>query len=102
MSINKGAIQSYNRDTALEKDEKEIDRIYVDMQGRPGNSGSGVIDVTTGKCIGIYCGAAVGRQDGMSYTMGYAVQIKYLWHLIKKLSGQDDKAAVPKAFRYGV
>ena len=88
ISVNEGKVQSINKDTRL-GDEKDIDRIYVDLTGVPGNSGSGVIEKNTGKCVAVYAGASIGRQSGISHTLNFGIHLKYLWDLMQKYSAEN-------------
>jgi len=54
--------------------------IEVDLSGKHGNSGSALIDVNTGKCIGIFSGAS---DNNPIDVIKYAWPIQHLWNLIK-------------------
>ena len=82
ISFNEGRVQSFNKDKRLAEGQDKIDRIYVDLHGVPGNSGSAVIDKKTGRVIGIYSGASLGTKDGFTSELNYAMPIKYVWDLL--------------------
>ena len=86
ISINEGKIQSYNKDARLGGDQSEVERIYVDLTGHPGNSGSGVIHGLTGECLGVFAGASLDRRSTPVVEMNFAIPVKYLWDLISRLS----------------
>lgn len=86
ISINEGKVQSYNKDTHLRGELSKIERIYVDLTGHPGNSGSGVINTQTGECIGVFAGASLDRTETPIVEMNFAIPVKYLWDLIDKIS----------------
>ncbi|MCF0107860.1 MAG: AAA family ATPase [Bacilli bacterium] len=88
ISINIGRVQSYNKDQAL-GDESAFDKIYVDLTGSAGNSGSGVISKTSGRCIGIYAGASLGYSSNVQFKLNYSIPTKYLWDLLKKCSEEE-------------
>ena len=81
ITITEGKIQSVNKDARSGMDRVNL---YVDLSGHPGSSGSGVIDKKTGRCIGVFAGAAVGGTSGVKLTINYAVPVAYLWSLIKE------------------
>lgn len=87
LSINEGKVQSINNDKRIDE-EKGIDWIYVDLTGSAGNSGSGVIDKNTGRCIGIYAGASLGYSGNVQFKLNRSIPIKYLWDLIDSLSSK--------------
>ena len=82
ISFSEGVIQSINKDAALKEGKETVDRIYVDIVGVPGNSGSALISKTTGEVVGIYSGASIHRQHGVTHEMKYAMPIKYAWDLL--------------------
>ena len=84
ISFNEGKVQSINRDNYLSKEEKDVQRIYVDMSGQPGNSGSPVVDKNTGAVIGIFAGAAISKSGVVVSEINYAIPVKPLWELIYK------------------
>ena len=61
-------------------------RIYLDLSGTHGNSGSAVLEVETGRVIGIFSGASVDR--GANAELNYAVPSDYIWGLIDKTNAQ--------------
>ena len=77
LTLTTGKVQSINKDERLEGDMK---RIYLDLSGTHGNSGSAVIDAKTVRVIGIFSGASVDR--GANAEINYAVPSKYIWDLI--------------------
>ena len=86
ISFNEGTIQSVNKDSKLKDDMDTVDRIYVDINGVPGNSGSALLDKQTGEVLGIYSGASVHWQQGIAHQKKYAMPIKYVWDLLPKTS----------------
>lgn len=88
ISLNEGKIQSINKDSML-GERKDIDRVYVDLTGVPGNSGGGVIEKATGKVIAVYAGASIGWQQGISHTLNFGIHLKYLWDLMQKYSANN-------------
>lgn len=83
ISLNEGKVQAYNIDARL---DDNVERIYLDLTGHPGNSGSGVIDSRSGECIGIFAGASLGRTSVNAVEMNFAIPIRYLWDLIENLT----------------
>ena len=79
ISFSEGLVQSINKDSYI----NDIDKIYLDIHGVPGNSGSAVIDKTSGEVVGIYSGASISRRDGITSEMNYAMLINYAWELIE-------------------
>ena len=65
-------------------EEKEVLRIYLDMTGQPGNSGSAVIDKKTGCLIGVFSGASVSTEKYFEHEINFAIPVKPLWDLIYK------------------
>lgn len=84
MSINEGKVQALNKDAYLGEEEKEVLRIYLDMTGQPGNSGSAVIDKKTGCLIGVFSGASVSTEKYFEHEINFAIPAKPLWDLIYK------------------
>lgn len=85
ISINEGKAQSYNKDTRLKEGQDEIERLYLDLFGVPGNSGSGVIDKETGLVVGVFAGSSVGHSGSMTFELNYSIPVVYLWNLIISL-----------------
>lgn len=85
ISLNEGKAQSYNRDRKLPDGRDDIERLYVDLFGVPGNSGSGVIEKSSGICVGIFAGASVERVYQTTYELNYAIPLDYLWKLVNEL-----------------
>ena len=79
ITLTTGKVQSINVDEHLNDNMK---RIYLDLSGTHGNSGSAVIEVETGRVIGIFSGASVDR--GANAELNYAVPTDYIWGLIEK------------------
>ena len=84
MSFNEGKVQSINKDNCMPENEKDVERIYLDLSGQPGNSGSPVVDKKTGSVIGIFAGASLARKGYLVNEINYAIPLKYLWNLIYK------------------
>ena len=80
ISVTQGSVQSVNID---KKSVSKNYDIYVDLPGFPGNSGAGVINFKTGRCVGIFSGCAVGSQDNITLTINKAIPVKYLWKLLQ-------------------
>ena len=83
ISFSEGVVQSTNKDAALKEGKEKVDRIYVDIVGVPGNSGSALISKKTGEVVGIYSGASLHRQYVTTHQMKFAMPIKYAWDLLK-------------------
>lgn len=81
ITLTEGKVQSINKDNAVGDD---ITKIFVDISGQPGSSGSGIINKNNGRCIGIFAGAAIHNAETLKLTINYAVPIDYLWDLILK------------------
>ena len=74
------ALVLYNKlDELLEGDMR---RIYLDLSGTHGNSGSAVIDVSSARVIGIFSGASVDRNANAE--INFAIPTSYIWDLINK------------------
>ena len=84
ITLTTGKVQSINKDERIEGNMK---RIYLDLSGTHGNSGSAVIDVKTAKVIGIFSGASVDRNANAE--INFAIPTEYIWDLIKKVSEKD-------------
>lgn len=82
ISLTDGKIQAINKDKVI---GDGITKLFVDIEGKPGSSGSGVISKDTGKCIGVFAGAAINASEDLKLTMNFAIPIDYLWDLILKL-----------------
>ena len=82
ITITEGKVQSVNKDYYSDSNRVNL---YVDLSGHPGSSGSGVVDKATGRCIGLFAGAAIGGQPGLKLTINFAVPTKYLWDLIEQV-----------------
>ena len=92
ISINEGKVQALNKDELIDEDEEtKIDRIYVDLTGHSGNSGSGLIARQLNQCIGVYAGGSLGYSGPVVIKMNYAIHIKYLWDLIERLDKENTK-----------
>lgn len=98
ISINEGKIQAFNKDSRMDEEQRKIDRIYVDLTGHSGNSGSGVVLAKTNECIGVFAGSSVKYIGYISQLMNYAIPVKYLWNLIYKLTEEvtDNGAPIVK------
>lgn len=68
-----GKVSSINKETSNSM-------IEVDLSGKPGNSGSALIEASTGKCIGIFTGA-YGKDPNNLIRIAWPIQ--HLWNLIK-------------------
>lgn len=79
ITITEGKVQSINKDNIL---QDNIVKLFVDISGQPGSSGSGVLDFNNCKCIGIFAGAAIHDTGNIKLTINYAIPIDYLWNLI--------------------
>ena len=82
ITLTEGKVQSINKDNAVGDD---ITKIFVDISGQPGSSGSGVINKQNGKCVGVFAGAVIHNTGTLKLTINYAVPIDYLWNLILKI-----------------
>lgn len=79
ITITEGKIQSINKDNTV---NDNLTKIFVDISGQPGSSGSGIINKSNGKCIGIFAGAVIQNVGTLKLTINYAMPIEYLWNLI--------------------
>ena len=84
ISFNEGKVQSINKDNYLNEEQKNVERIYVDMSGQPGNSGSPVVDKNNGAVIGIFAGSSIAKSGVLVSEINYAIPVKPLWELISK------------------
>ena len=96
ISINEGKVQTLNKDARLDEEERKIDRIYVDLTGHSGNSGSGLVSKQLNELIGVYAGGSLGYSGPVVIKMNYAIHIKYLWDLIEELSKAKTDKKVEK------
>lgn len=79
ITLTQGSVQSINRDTHI---GDGMIRIYVDLSGTHGNSGSAVLDKSSGKVIGIFSGASVDREANAE--LNFVIPTKYIWDLINQ------------------
>ena len=86
ISLTDGKIQAINKDKLVDDD---ITKLFVDISGKPGSSGSGIILKDTGKCVGVFAGTAISGVGSLKLTMNYAIPIDYLWSLILKLKAKE-------------
>lgn len=93
ISFNEGSVQSYNKDVYQGDKDKNIERIYVDMSGVPGSSGSPVIDKQTGKVIGVFSGSSLNHKENLTSEINYAMPIEYIWDLLPKSNKKVNKNA---------
>ena len=77
ITLTTGKVQSVNKDEHLEGNMR---RIYLDLSGTHGNSGSAVIEVSSARVIGIFSGASVDRQANAE--INFAIPTRYIWDLI--------------------
>lgn len=82
ITLTTGKVQSINRDEHIQS--SDMKRIYLDLSGTHGNSGSAVIDAKTARVIGIFSGASIDR--GANAEINFAIPTKYIWDLINKSS----------------
>lgn len=80
ISVTSGRVQSVNIDKMSGSNNYDI---YVDLPGFPGNSGAGVLNPKSGRCLGIFSGCAIGRQGDITLTINKAIPVKYLWNLLQ-------------------
>ena len=78
ITLTTGKVQSINRDEHIHG--SDMRRIYLDLSGTHGNSGSAVIDVNSARVIGIFSGASIDR--GANAEINFAIPSKYIWDLI--------------------
>ena len=78
ITLTTGKVQSINRDERISG--SDMRRIYLDLSGTHGNSGSAVIDAQTARVIGIFSGASVDRHANAE--INYAIPTRYIWDLI--------------------
>ncbi len=78
ITLTTGKVQSINRDEHIQG--SDMRRIYLDLSGTHGNSGSAVIDMATARVIGIFSGASIDR--GANAEINFAIPTKYIWDLI--------------------
>lgn len=74
LSFSKGYISSLQNKDGL-------DCVLLDISAKAGNSGSPVIDVSTGKVIGILCGSVLNHSQNLTEEINYMRPIKYFWDL---------------------
>ena len=82
ITLTEGKVQSINKDSAIGDD---ITKIFVDISGQSGSSGSGVIDKNTGRLIGVFAGAALHHSPSITQSINYAVPVDYLWEIIANI-----------------
>ena len=97
ISLTDGKIQAINKDEFV---NDGITKLFVDISGKPGSSGSGVVSKETGKCVGIFAGAAINSGQNIKLTMNYAVPVNYLWDLIFKLKAKEKEVKNEKVFGF--
>ena len=78
ITLTTGKVQSINRDEHIQS--SDMKRIYLDLSGTHGNSGSAVIEASTARVIGIFSGASIDR--GANAEINFAIPTKYIWDLI--------------------
>lgn len=72
LSFTKGYISSV-------QSKNDLDYVLLDISAKAGNSGSPVINVSTGEVIGILCGSILNQSDTLTEEMNYMRPIKYFW-----------------------
>ena len=84
ITLTTGKVQSINKD---ERVTDNLKRIYLDLSGTHGNSGSAVVDVNTARVIGIFSGASIDR--GANAEINYAIPTEYIWQLIDEANKKE-------------
>lgn len=87
ISITQGLVQAVTKDSKAHTNNYDL---LVDLSGYPGSSGSGIINKVTGRCVGIFEGAAVEEQNGIKLTIRKATPVKYLWKLLRFACDDSD------------
>lgn len=75
LSFTRGYISSIQKQNKSEK-------ILLDISAKSGNSGSPIIDIATGKVLGILCGSILNESTNITEEINYMSPIKYLFSLI--------------------
>ena len=88
--LQQGKVQSYNKDSKLKNGLDEVERLYLDLFGVPGNSGSGIINKENGRIVGIFAGSSIDRSVSMTFELNYAIPVSYLWNLIESLENKKE------------
>jgi SpoVK/Ycf46/Vps4 family AAA+-type ATPase len=77
MSYFQGKVASVN------PDQDGHQTILVDMSGKGGNSGSGVVEEGSGQVVAVFSGTFLQPHETFSEEYNYARPIKFLWDLMK-------------------
>lgn len=77
LSFTRGYISSV-------QNQNNIERVLLDISAKSGNSGSPVIDMNTGKVLGILRGSIINKSTNITEEINYMSPIKYLFELINE------------------
>lgn len=72
LSFSRGYISSIQQ-------HNQAERVLLDISAKAGNSGSPVINLSTGKVIGILCGSIINQSCNLTEEINYMSPIKYLF-----------------------
>ncbi len=72
ISITKGYVSSWQR-------KDDLDYALLDISAKAGNSGSPVIEVKSGRVIGILCGSILNDSGNIKEEINYMYPIKYFF-----------------------
>ena len=75
LSFTRGYISSV-------QNQNNVEKVLLDISAKAGNSGSPVIDMNTGKILGILCGSIINQGSNITEEINYMSPIKYLFELI--------------------
>lgn len=75
LSFTRGYISSV-------QNQNNVERVLLDISAKSGNSGSPVIDMNTGKVLGILRGSIINKSTNITEEINYMSPIKYLFELI--------------------
>ena len=79
MSYNQGKVASYQKGK-----DGDPDQINLDIEAKPGNSGSLIVDAKTSKVIGILTGASLTHTANTVEEINFCRPISYVWSLLDK------------------
>ena len=75
LSFTRGYISSV-------QNQNNVERVLLDISAKSGNSGSPVIDMNTGKVLGVLRGSIINQSTNITEEINYMSPIKYLFELI--------------------
>lgn len=77
LSFTRGYISSI-------QNQNKTERVLLDISAKSGNSGSPVINMNTGKVLGILCGSIINKGSNITEEINYMSPIKYLFNLMNE------------------